>query len=500
MEQEAATHDVVLRGARTIDPETGLDAVCDVALDGDTIAAISVGPDTGLLGGLLGRTERDLSGLVLAPGFIDLHSHCREYAARALQVCDGVTTALELEGGEIDVADAYARAAREGSPNHFGFSASWAVARMATCGLDVRATSDPFMDFIGDPGWHRELTRTETPQLLDALRRELADGALGIGVLLGYCQEASADEYLSVAGVAAEVGTATFTHVRELARPDSGIFGAAEAVTAALATGAHMHICHVNSTSTRNIDHVNALIESSKERGLAVTTEAYPYGAGCTGIGAEFLAPEALAYQGLDPGDIRYLPTGERVSSVARLEELRRVDPGGIAVIDFLRETDPDDLGYLMRAFLTSGTAVASDAMPLVPPSGHLAEPIPWPVPPGVLTHPRTAGTFSRVLRWYCRELGLIDLPEAIRRCTLVPADILRDLAPDMARKGRIQVGADADLVVFDPETITDRATYDEPTLTSSGIHHVFVSGVEVLRDGVLLTDARPGQPVRGVG
>ena len=135
-------------------------------------------------------------------------------------------------------------------------------------------------------------------------------------MLLGYCQEASADEYLAVAGLAAELGTSTYTHVRELSRPDSGIFGAAEAVTAALATGAHMHICHVNSTSTRNIDRVNELIGRGRDQGLTITTEAYPYGAGCTGIGAEFLAPEALAYQGLEPSDIRYLPTGERVASV----------------------------------------------------------------------------------------------------------------------------------------------------------------------------------------
>ena len=487
-------HDLVLRGARTIDPETGLDAVCDVAVGGSTISAVVVGGDAELRG----RTEVNIAGMVLTPGFIDLHSHCRDYASRALQVCDGVTTALELEGGEIDVADAYLRAAAEGSPNHFGYSASWAVVRMATCGLDVRASADPFMDHIGAPDWHRALSRNETAGLLDGLRRELADGALGIGVLLGYCQEASADEYLAVAGLAAERETSTFTHVRELSRPDSGIFGAAEAVTAALATGAHMHICHVNSTSTRNIDQVNELIGRGQDQGLAITTEAYPYGAGCTGIGAEFLAPESLSYQGLEPTDIRYLPTGERVASVARLNELRSIDPGGIAVIDFLRETDPDDLGFLMRAFLTADTAVASDAMPLVPPSGDMSEPIPWPIPPGVLTHPRTAGTFSRVQRWYVRELGLLDLPEAVRRCTLVPAEILRDIAPDMRRKGRVQVGADADLVVFDPETITDRATYDEPTLTSEGIAHVFVSGTAVVRDGELLVEARPGRPVRG--
>ncbi len=489
-----ADHDIVLRGSRTIDPETNLDAVCDVALDGATISAVAVGGSADLVG----RVEIDVVGLVLAPGFIDLHSHCRDYPSRALQVCDGVTTALELEGGEVDVADAYRRAESEGSPNHFGFSASWAVLRMAACGLDVRSSADPFMEYIGDANWHRELTRAETSAMLDGLGKELTEGALGIGVLLGYCQEASAAEYLSVARLAAEQSTATFTHVRELSRPDSGIFGAAEVVTAALATGAHMHICHVNSTSTRSIDNVNELVGRGRDQGLAVTTEAYPYGAGCTGIGAEFLAPDALTYQGLEPGDIRYLPTGERVSSVERLNQLRATDPGGIAVIDFLRESDPDDLGYLMRAFLTAGTAVASDAMPLVPASGDMTEPIPWPVPPGVLTHPRTAGTFSRVLRWYVRELGLMDLSEAIRRCTLVPADILRDIAPDMARKGRIQVGADADLVVFDPETITDRATYDEPTVTSTGIHHVLVAGMPVVRDGALLVDARPGRPVRG--
>jgi len=333
--------------------------------------------------------------------------------------------------------------------------------------------------------------------MLDGLRGELAEGALGIGVLLGYCEESTGEEYLDLAQLAADERSVTYTHVRELSRPDSGLFGAAEVVTAALATGAHMHLCHINSTSTRHVDRVHALLERGRDQGLRITTEAYPYGAGCTGIGAAFLAPEKLIDAALVPGDIRYLPTGEQVASVERLIELRTKDPGGLAVIDFLHETDPADLGFLTRAFLAPDTAVASDAMPLVVPQKHGRANASWPIASDVLTHPRTAGTFSRILRWYVRELRIVDLAEAIRRCTLVPADTLRDIAPEMARKGRVQVGADADLVVFDAQTVTDRATYDSPTLTSEGIRHVFVAGTPVVSEGQLQPDARPGRPVR---
>jgi hypothetical protein len=214
---------------------------------------------------------------------------------------------------------------------------------------------------------------------------------------------------------------------------------------------------------------------------------------------AAFLAPEALKYDGLDVSDIRYLPTGERLASVERLEELRRIDPAGLAVIDFLKEWDATDLGYLTRAFLAQDTAVASDAMPLVPRAGTELRDSTWPLPEGVLTHPRTAGTFSRILRWYVRELEIIDLPEAIRRCTLVPANVLSSFAPGMSKKGRVQVGADADLVLFDPARVSDRATYDQPTLTSEGIDEVIVGGVRVVRGGTLDTSARPGKPIRAV-
>jgi len=187
-----AEHDLVIRGARTIDPETSLDAVCDVAIDGSTISVVAAGGDASMVG----RVEIDGLNRVLAPGFIDLHSHCEDLPSRWLQVCDGVTTALELEAGHVNVADRYQTMAQAGSPTNYGYSANWAVARMATCGLDVELGHDidPFMHYISDPGWHRALTSRERGELLDRLETELADGALGIGILLGYCQESSSDE------------------------------------------------------------------------------------------------------------------------------------------------------------------------------------------------------------------------------------------------------------------------------------------------------------------
>jgi len=483
-------YDVVLSGGRVLDPETGLDERFDVGVDGGRVAEVG--------DSLAGSEMIDVSGQVVAPGFIDLHSHAQTLPGRRLQVCDGVTTALELEAGRAPVDLAYAREARRGSPIHFGFSASWAVARMhvvASGALDGGAGAI-FGGMVGEE-WQQAAGGPQLVRILDQIANDLAAGAIGVGVIVGYTPGVDPAEYLAVAQLAASAGVPTFTHSRDIVElaPQTLIDGAEELVRAAGTTGAHMHYCHINSTSSRHIDRVLALVARCQAEGGSVTTEAYPYGSGSTAIGAAFLAPEHLHERFRGTSSITYLRTGEQIADEARLRELRATDPGGLVIAEFLDESDPDDLAVLRRSLTFPDTVVASDAMPPMWTGNarpNLAE---WPLPPEVVTHPRTAGTFARALRLW-REEGT-PLIEAIRRATLLPASVLEAAVPAMRKKGRVQAGADADLVVFDPEGITDQATYSSSTRPSSGISHVLVDGVFVVRDGALVEDARPGRPIR---
>jgi hypothetical protein len=289
-----------------------------------------------------------------------------------------------------------------------------------------------------------------------------------------------------------------FTHARDLveADPEVPVDGPSEILRAAVETGAHMHCCHINSTSRRHIDRVLGLVERCRAEGGRVTTEAYPYGSGSTGIGAAFLDPELLHRWELTPSSIVYLPTGERVSDAARLRELRADDPGGLAVFEMLREDDAKDRALLDRGLLSRDTMLASDAMPLMH-DGQQVDESAWPLPQGTVTHPRAAGTFTRTLRRYVREDGTMDLTEAIRRSATLPALTLEDMSPAMRRKGRLEIDADADIIAFDLATVSDQATYTDSCRVSTGMRHVLVNGVPLIRDGRLDTTVLPGQPVR---
>jgi N-acyl-D-aspartate/D-glutamate deacylase len=483
---------LVLRGGRVIDPESGRDAVGDVVVAGDRVVDVldSAGP---------ADRELDVRGLVVCPGFVDVHSHGQAIPEQRLQALDGVTTALELEAGAVPVAAAYARAAAEGRPVNYGYSASWALARMIEVAGAPEGAAGAVLRYLGRPQWQVPATARQRAAVLARLRQDLADGALGIGVLAGYAPQLDPAEHLEVAALAAEAGTPTFTHARSIVELDPAVpvDGAEELVRAAGETGAHMHYCHVNSASGRHVDRVLGLVERARAAGSTVTTESYPYGAGSTAIGAAFLSPEALAQEGLGPDALQYLPTGERVADADRLRELRAKDPGGLAIFHYLDEDDPADVAVIRRSLLFAENSVASDAMPLTWRDGP-PDPMAWPLPPGASGHPRGAGCFARALRVLALADGApLTLSEAIARCTVVPARVLRPSVPALARKGRIGPGSDADVVVLDPARLTDRATYADGTRPSAGIVHVLVNGEPVVRDGELVPTALPGRPVR---
>jgi hypothetical protein len=493
------SNDIVLRGGRVIDPETGRDEIADVAISAGRITEIgdAIAP---------ARLDLDVAGQVVTAGFIDLHSHTADIPGLRLRALDGVTTALELEAGVSPVAPAYRQAAAEGRPVNYGFATSWALARMeAVGGIELDGRLATFLTNIATPAWQGPATPAQVSAILSRLSADLADGAIGIGLLIGYAPGADPGEYLQVAALAAEAGVATFTHARDLIElaPDALIDGAVEIVRAAGETGAQMHYCHINSTSLRHIDRVQDLVSRAQAAGSRVSTEAYPYGSGMTGIGAAFLAPERLHERGLRPTDLTYAPTGEQVASEARLRELRAADPGGLAIIRHLNEADPADLAVMLKSLTFPDAIVASDAMPLTW-NGPVPDPMTWPLPGTVFTHPRTAGTFARALRMLAADAGgpvgsggPLGLAETLRRSSLLPAQLLAARVPAMRRKGRVQAGCDADIVVFDPATVTDRATYARTTLPSAGISHVLVNGTFVVRDAEIVTAALPGQPIR---
>lgn len=328
----------LLRGGRVVDPGSAIDQVADVLVRDGRVAEVAASvarPE--------GSVVVDVGGLVVGPGFVDLHSHVHTIAGQRLQALDGVTTALDLEAGLAPVERAYAEAAAAGRPLHCGFSASWAAARAKVLlGRDSDASLLSGLAVLAEPGWQRSSSARELAAWLELLRGELAAGALGIGVLLGYAPRTDPQEFLAVARLAADIGVPTYTHVRELveADPTTPVDGSAEVTLAAAETGAHMHHCHVNSTSRRHVDRVLATVESAVAAGqgdgggLSVRRRQHQRRSVLPG-------PGTAGRLGAHPSSLVLLPSGERIADEARLREVRATDPGASCVVEFLDEGDP---------------------------------------------------------------------------------------------------------------------------------------------------------------
>jgi N-acyl-D-aspartate/D-glutamate deacylase len=455
----AAGYDIVIASGRVMNPESGLDALRNVGITAGKIRAISAEP-------LTGKTVLDAKGLVVAPGFIDLHEHAQQPRNYQFQAHDGVTTSLELEVGTDDVDGWYAQ--REGkSLINFGVSAGHIPVRMK-----VMRDAGKFLP-TGDAA-HREATPQELEEIRNGIQRGLERGALAVGMGINYTAAATHDEIVEVFRVAAAQNASVHVHLRHagLKEPTTGLVGIEEVIAAAAATGAPLHVVHITSMGLKNTPQLIAMVKGAQNHGLDVTTECYPYTAGSTNLDSAIFDPGWQERQGITYKDVQWSKTGERLTAET-FEKYRK--EGGLVVIFSIPEA------AVRTAIADPIVMIASDGVPVTGPK----------------VHPRGQGTFSRVLGHYVREEKTLDLMTALRNMTIMPAQRLEKRAPMFKDKGRIREGADADITVFDPQRILDKATFEDPLQYSTGIQFVLVNGVPVISNGELVEGVSPGRAVR---
>jgi N-acyl-D-aspartate/D-glutamate deacylase len=445
--------DLVISGARVIDPETGYDRVADVGIDGATVTAIT--PRV-----LRGADRIDGAGLVLAPGFIDLLSYEPNPVGVWNKVADGVTTNLGMHGISNYARPFFAR--YEGRvPVHFGGAFHNAV---------VRGWA-PFNLRIDRPA-----TPEDRQRLVERFLADHADGFAGINFSPEYTPGVDRDEILALARAATEIGQVCFFHVRysDPDPPGSNAEAIAEVIEVARTTGASVHVNHITSTGgTFTMDQTLAAIEAARAEGLDITACMYPYDFWASFLGSERFSDGWQRRFRIDVGDLQIAGTTTRLSPASFAQA--RADNKLVAALGSIPEAD-------VRAGLAvPWMMLGSDSI----------------LEYGANNHPRASGTFCRLLGRYVRDEGLLDLVTALAKMTILPARRLEAMLPDLRRKGRLRRGADADLVLFDPATVADRATVEDPALTSVGINAVLVEGRAVLRDGALRRAELPGRALR---
>jgi N-acyl-D-aspartate/D-glutamate deacylase len=459
----AQQYDLVLEGGRVMDPETGMDAIRNVGIREGKIVRISSEA-------LTGRRTIHATGLVVAPGFIDLHQHAQDLASQRVKALDGVTTALEMEIGAPDVAQ-FLKAKEGHSLIHYGTSASYVAARSLVFGAPL--PTGTILPQTG-PATDQHATPEQIESIRQRLRTELDAGGLAVGMGIQYTPGATRLEVIYMFRLAAERNLPVYTHIRSAGRvePGSSIESVSEVIGAAAITGASLHIVHINSSCMRDALECLSMIEGARARGLDVTTEAYPYIAGMTAVNSAVFSPGWQERMGISYGDLLLPEIGERLTK-ERFDELHNSSTAHWVVVfgnsqEIIDKIIPHPL-----------VMIASD---------------------GAEGHPRNAGTYSRVLAQYVREKQTVTLMDALRKMSLMPAQMLEHSTPAARQKGRLQEGADADIVVFDARTITDRSTFEKPMEPSIGVRYLLVGGAVVVHEGKIVPNVFPGQALLGPG
>ncbi len=434
-----------------MDPETKLDrSGLWIGVRGGSVAAIA---DTALAG----RETVDAAGQVVAPGFLDVLSYTPNNYGIWRKLTDGVTTNLAMHGAAADVGAWYAGLERSRWPVNYGGSFSDPAARVQLSISRYRAA---------------------TPEQLERLRalavRSLEAGALGVSMSLEYTPGATEEEVLMLARLAAQYHAPMFFHARysDTIPPGTDAEGIHEILEAARKTGAAVHVDHITSAATFDMAAALDSLQTARRAGIRVTACLYPYDFWATNLTQARYDPGWQQRFGITYGDLQIAGTTERLTAES-FERYRKL--GKLAVAYAIPDT------AVVQALRDPYVMIGSDAM----------------LNPGNNNHPRASGAFSRLLAVYVRERGTLPLMEAIRRMTLLPAQTLATRAPAFRKKGRLSVGADADIVIFDPARVRDRSTVEHPELMSEGVSWVIVGGRIALdprgpRRGVLA-----GRPIR---
>ncbi len=469
--QPSNPYDIVLQGGRVIDPETNFDAIRNIGIRNGQILEISTNT-------LSGTETIDVSGLIVAPGFIDIHVHGITNVEQEYQIKDGVTTALELEWG-LPFLEEWYELRKSRSIINFGASVNWPITRvqslasfqeqlsslketMSTKGLPVTKTMPAF-----GRSFYQELPLDRIPEMLDYIQASLKSGGLGISMPIGYLPGASTEEVFRVYQLAGTLKAPVYAHVRE-----GGIIAIQQVISDAVLTGAPLHIAHMNSMALSKIMLAIEMVNTAQKSGFDITTELYPYTAGSTDLKSAIFDTGWQQKLNMNYDDLQWVATGERLTEETFATYRKE---GGTVVMHNMK---PE---WIASGIASKGTIIASDGMPYAK-----------------LAHPRSSGTFSRVLGKYVREDKVLGLIEAIEKITLLPARRLEVIAPVMKRKGRIQVNADADITIFSFDKIIDTSTFEKGIQPSEGIEYVLVNGVPVLRKGKIVKNTFPGQPVYG--
>jgi N-acyl-D-aspartate/D-glutamate deacylase len=448
-------YDVVILNGRVMDPETGRDEIANVGIRGGKIAAITKER-------LAGNRTIDATSQVVAPGFIDILSSVRTAREAHLgKITDGVTTCLGMHGGPLDPERFQREMAAAGPLVNYARTVGHSNLRTA----------------VGATDRYRPATPEQITQMQELARKAIRAGAVGIGFGINYTPGASYEEIFALFEVAAAEGVPCHLHARYKGNvfPQTMSLAVQEVVAMSAATGAQAQLAHLTSSTVGSAPLCVRLIEGAARRGVDVGFDFHVWTRNETTIqSALYDEGWEQNFGGITYKDTYVSDTQEQLTK-ERFEELRRAPRDTTVQTEFIPESE------IELALRSPIGIVSSDGGGLVNGKGH----------------PRSTGTFARLLGLYVRERKVLPLMDALRKITLLPAQRLEKAVPRMKKKGRLQIGADADIVVFDPATVRERATYKEPHLPSQGIAFVLVNGTLVLDQSKVVEGVAPGQWLR---